>query len=42
MNMYIAQATSGSFKIVKHVGVIDPKEGNVPRFVESSRISVAS
>jgi len=26
MNMYIAQAKNGSFKIVKNLGVIDPKE----------------
>jgi urea transport system substrate-binding protein len=26
MNMYIAQATNGKFKIVKSLGVIDPKE----------------
>jgi ABC-type branched-subunit amino acid transport system substrate-binding protein len=26
MNMYIAQANNGSFKIVKNLGVIDPKE----------------
>ena len=26
MNMYIAQANNGNFKIVKNLGVIDPKE----------------
>ena len=26
MNMYIAQAKNGQFKIVKNLGVIDPKE----------------
>jgi branched-chain amino acid transport system substrate-binding protein len=26
MNMYIAQANNGQFKIVKHLGAIDPKE----------------
>jgi hypothetical protein len=26
MNMYIAQANNGTFKIVKTLGVIDPKE----------------
>ena len=26
MNMYIAQASNGNFKIVKSLGVIDPKE----------------
>src|SRR5438034_598822 len=41
MNMYIAQATNGNFKIVKSLGVIDPKERNVPRFVEYSRMSAA-
>jgi ABC-type branched-subunit amino acid transport system substrate-binding protein len=29
MNMYIAQANNGSFKIVKSLGAIDPKEANV-------------
>jgi branched-chain amino acid transport system substrate-binding protein len=26
MNMYIAQANNGKFKIVKNLGVIDPQE----------------
>ena len=26
MNMYIAQAKNGDFKVVKSLGVIDPKE----------------
>ena len=39
MNMYIAQANNGSFEIVKSLGVIDPKEDNVPRAVEFSRMS---
>jgi branched-chain amino acid transport system substrate-binding protein len=26
MNMYIAQAKNGSFKVIKSLGVIDPKE----------------
>jgi hypothetical protein len=26
MNMYIAQANNGNFKIVKSLGIIDPKE----------------
>ncbi|HXI57596.1 MAG TPA: substrate-binding protein [Polyangia bacterium] len=30
MNMYIAQASSGQFRIVKNLGVIDPQEGQVP------------
>ncbi len=41
MNMYIAQANNGNFKIVKSLGVIDPKEGNVPRVVEFARMSAA-
>ena len=41
MNMYIAQANNGNFKIVKSLGVIDPKEGNVPRVVEFGRMSAA-
>jgi ABC-type branched-subunit amino acid transport system substrate-binding protein len=32
MNMYIAQASNGQFKIVKNLGVIDPKEATVPGF----------
>ena len=31
MNMYIAQATSGQFRIVKNLGVIEPQEAQVPR-----------
>jgi ABC-type branched-subunit amino acid transport system substrate-binding protein len=31
MNMYIAQAQSGSFKVVKNLGVIDPNEKAVQR-----------
>jgi ABC-type branched-subunit amino acid transport system substrate-binding protein len=42
MNMYIAQASNGCFKIVKNLGAIDPKEGNVPRPAEFSRMSAAS
>lgn len=30
MNMYIAQARAGKFKVVKHLGMIDPKEAVVP------------
>jgi urea transport system substrate-binding protein len=29
MNMYIAQARSGSFEIVEHLGAIDPQEALV-------------
>ena len=32
VNMYIAQASNGQFKIVKNLGVIDPKEATVPGF----------
>ena len=38
MNMYIAQAINGQFKIVKNLGVIDPKERNVPGLAETSRV----
>ena len=31
MNMYIAQAEGGRFKVVKNLGQIDPKECEVPR-----------
>jgi branched-chain amino acid transport system substrate-binding protein len=30
MNMYIAQASNGVFRVVKSIGVIDPKEASVP------------
>jgi hypothetical protein len=30
MNMYIAQAKSGQFRILKNLGAIDPQEGQVP------------
>jgi len=32
MNMYIGQASNGHFKIVKNLGVIDPKEATVAGF----------
>ena len=32
MNMYIAQARSGRFQIVKSLGAIDPKEQQVQTF----------
>jgi branched-chain amino acid transport system substrate-binding protein len=41
MNMYIAQASNGRFKIIKNLGVIDPKEKNVPRFAESNGMRAA-
>jgi branched-chain amino acid transport system substrate-binding protein len=31
MNMYIAQSKGGTFEVVKNLGVIDPKEGDVER-----------
>jgi branched-chain amino acid transport system substrate-binding protein len=36
MNMYIGQAMDGSFKIVKNLGVIDPKESLVESSVSSA------
>jgi branched-chain amino acid transport system substrate-binding protein len=41
MNMYIAQASNGSFKIVKSLGVIDPQEGNVPGFADTGQMHAA-
>jgi len=41
MNMYIAQASNGSFKIVKNLGVIDPQEGNVPGFADAGQMHAA-
>ncbi len=41
MNMYIAQASNGNFKIVKSLGVIDPKEREVTRFPEIGRMRAA-
>jgi branched-chain amino acid transport system substrate-binding protein len=32
MNMYIAQATAGKFKVVKSLGMIEPKEAVVPGY----------
>jgi branched-chain amino acid transport system substrate-binding protein len=32
MNMYIAQASQGQFRVVRNLGVIDPKEAIVPGF----------
>ena len=31
LNMYIAQAQTGTFKVVKNLGPIDPKERDVSR-----------
>jgi branched-chain amino acid transport system substrate-binding protein len=41
MNMYIAQASNGQFKIVKNLGVIDPKERTVPHLADISRMRAA-
>jgi urea transport system substrate-binding protein len=41
MNMYIAQASNGIFKIVKSLGVIDPKEANVPGLADAGRMRAA-
>ena len=32
MSMYIAQATGGRFKVVKDLGMIEPKEAVVPGY----------
>jgi len=40
MNMYIAQASGRQFKLVKTLGVIDPKEATVPGF-QTSRMRAA-
>jgi branched-chain amino acid transport system substrate-binding protein len=42
MNMYIAQAVNGSFKVVKNLGAIDPKEATVPGTVDAGRMRAAS
>jgi branched-chain amino acid transport system substrate-binding protein len=41
MNMYIGQASNGVFKIVKSLGVIDPKEASVPRLADVGRARAA-
>jgi ABC-type branched-subunit amino acid transport system substrate-binding protein len=41
MNMYIARASNGHFEIVKNLGVIDPKEAQVPRFADVGRMRAA-
>jgi ABC-type branched-subunit amino acid transport system substrate-binding protein len=41
MNMYIAQARDGQFRIIKNLGVIDPQEGLVPGAVATSRTRAA-
>jgi branched-chain amino acid transport system substrate-binding protein len=42
MNMYIARAHNGQFNIVKNLGVMDPKESNVPRAAEIGRMRAVS
>ena len=37
MNMYIAQAAGGQFKVVKSLGMIEPKERTVPGYVPAVR-----
>ena len=37
MNMYIAQAVGGKFKVVKSLGMIDPKERVVPGYMPGMR-----
>ena len=39
MNMYIAQANDGAFKVVEDLGVIDPKESVVGREQEARAVS---
>ena len=41
MNMYIAQATNGKFRIVKNLGVVDPREANVPDIVGTGKLPAA-
>jgi branched-chain amino acid transport system substrate-binding protein len=38
MNMYIAQASKGAFRIVKSLGAVDPGEANVPGLADAGRI----
>lgn len=38
MNMYIAQAVNGGFKVVKDLGAIDPNERSVPGSMETNRM----
>jgi ABC-type branched-subunit amino acid transport system substrate-binding protein len=41
MNMYIAQAVNGEFKIVKNLGAIDPNEASVPIAAAPSNLRAA-
>ena len=38
LNMYIAQASGGSFKIVKNLGAIEPNEATEPGFAGAGRL----
>ncbi len=41
MNMYIAQARGGRFHIVRSLGIIDPKEREVPSLATVGKLSLA-
>ena len=41
MHMYIGQASGGKFRIVKNLGVVDPKEANVPDIVGTGNVPAA-
>jgi ABC-type branched-subunit amino acid transport system substrate-binding protein len=41
MNMYIAQAIGGSFRIVKSLGIMEPNEATVPGFAAPTRMRAA-
>ena len=41
MNMYIARANGGSFKIVKNLGVVEPNEEIVPGFAGAGGLRAA-
>jgi hypothetical protein len=39
--MYIAQAASGRFRIIKNLGAIEPNEAQVPGVIDTIRTRVA-
>jgi ABC-type branched-subunit amino acid transport system substrate-binding protein len=41
MNMYIAQAIGGSFRIVKSLGIMEPNEATVPGFAAATKMHAA-
>jgi ABC-type branched-subunit amino acid transport system substrate-binding protein len=41
MNMYIAQAASGRFQIIKNLGAIEPNEDPVPDVIDTNRTRAA-